>query len=106
MTILGKYKIEVKSKLHQFQLQDNFEWSIAQTSLHQKPDQYFFVSVQHAKNNENDILNIWLAGYITPKDFFDKAVFYKKGTQHSNGFISPVNHYNIFQNELNSFINV
>jgi len=100
---IGKYKVEVKSKLHKFELRDDYEWSIAKTSKHQKPDYYFFVSVHCNEINLRDIQDVYLAGYISHKDFWDKAVFYKKGTQHSNGFVSPVDHYNIFQNELDKF---
>ena len=104
LTIAGR-KVEVKSKLHKFRLKDDFEWSLAESSKHQKPDYYFFVSVYCNKDNLRDIKHIYLAGFISYKDFWDKAVFYKKGTKHANDFISPVSHYNIFQHELDQFDN-
>ena len=102
LTIAGR-KVEVKSKLHKFKLRDDFEWSLAESSKHQKPDYYFFVSVYCNKDNLRDIKHIYLAGFISYKDFWDRAVFYKKGTKHANDFISPVDHYNIFQHELKQF---
>ena len=100
---IADYKVEIKSKTLK-QVKDITEWSIAKTSSFQKPDYYFFVSVNH-KGTINNTSEILLAGHISPKDFYNKAKFYPKGYQHKGGFTStggksPIDHYNIFQYEL------
>lgn len=100
---IADYKVEIKSKTLK-QVKDITEWSIAKTSSFQKPDYYFFVNVNYNENIKNTN-EIYLAGYISHKDFYNRAKFYPKGYQHKGGFTStggksPIDHYNIFQYEL------
>lgn len=98
------YKVEIKTKSNYFK-----EFSIAETSLHQKPSYYMFLSIicgHYRKDNYkeafecNKVKKIYLCGMAKYDYFINSARFYPKGHLHPNNFRSPVNQYNIFQHEL------
>jgi len=95
-------KIEVKTKRRTVAPLLKYEVSIAETSIHQQPDIYAFVSI-HCKElisknprKYRGIIDIWLCGYMGYNEYFEKAVYYKKGQiDKSNGFKVHRNMYNM-----------
>lgn len=102
--------LEVKTKRRSVVPAPYFEGSIAEKSTHQKPDIYAFMStygklVNGTRDKYCKLYSVWLCGFISYGDFFDKAVFYKKGTKFSNGFTSKADMYNLPYSKLHANIN-
>lgn len=103
-----KKKIEVKTKRRTKDPMSHYEVSIATTSLHQQPDVYAFVSITFGDKKGrglgavySGIKVIWLCGFISRKEFFDKATFVPKGKfDISNNFRAHHDMYNLPISEL------
>jgi len=104
----GEKKIEVKTKRRTVDPEPTFEVSIANTSKHQKPDVYAFVSItfkeKRGKGREatyHGVEAIWLCGFIEREEYFEKATFIPKGKlDPSNGFRCWANMHNLPISEL------
>lgn len=79
-------RTEVKTKRRTVSPKYHYDVSVYEKSTFQRPDLYMFVSMQYEKSYRvgeviqyDNLLNIWLLGQKTPKDFFEKAVFWDRG---------------------------
>ena len=74
-TIIKDYKIDIKTKKFSDQFHPNSNWNlnVSDYNTKQKCDAYCFVGV----NESNTVAYVY--GFIKKKDFYDKAVFGKKG---------------------------
>ena len=98
-------RAEVKTKRRTVEPQEHYEVSVAQTSLHQKPDIYIFVSLQFKTKlnlksgvKYKDLQNIWLVGQKAPKEFLNHAHSRKwnKGeVDQSNNFVTKTPMHNL-----------
>jgi len=96
-------RAEVKTKRRTVPPLDHYDVSIAQTSLHQKPDVYIFVSLEFKESKRlgknmvyKHLQNVWLLGEKTPKDFLDQSNKWNTGDiDKSNNFITKTNMYNL-----------
>ncbi len=97
--IIEGYKIDVKTKRTTVNPMPNYLCSISAFNIKQKCDYYFFLRI-----NEN--LNYcYLLGYKKKTDFFNKAIFNKKGSLDINGWLFKDNCYNLRIDMLNKFKN-
>ena len=98
--IYNGYTIEVKTKRRTVDPKDFYDVSIAKTSTHQKPDVYAFVSITKNRGKVG-FNNVWLCGFMGCKEFFDSAVFHKKGSiDHQNNFKVHRDMYNMRISDL------
>ena len=81
--IFNDLKIDIKTKRTNYIPQLHYECSIAKTSLHQSCDSYVFVRVLPSFKEG------WILGYKSKKDYFNEAVFLKKGE------IDPSNNWKV-----------
>ena len=105
-------KIDVKTKRRTVDPKPFFEVSIAGTSKHQKTDTYAFISITFkekrgmgSKAQYYGVESIWLCGFMSKEDYFDKAIFWKKGAvDPSNGFKVHADMYNMAISSLGESI--
>lgn len=90
LIVQGK-KIEVKAKKRTVKPQPHYYVSIADFNTTQKCDLYCFVSVM------DDLSMAYICGWMTPKQFYSRATFYKKGEPdpHDNTFLIREDSYNL-----------
>tara|TARA_R110000824_G_scaffold264523_1_gene453368 strand:- start:9616 stop:10146 length:531 start_codon:yes stop_codon:yes gene_type:complete len=96
-------RAEVKTKRRTVEPQEHYEVSVAQTSLHQKPDIYIFVSLQFKTKlnftdgvKYKDLQAVWLLGQKTPEDFLEQASKWNTGDiDQSNNFVTKTPMYNL-----------
>lgn len=96
-------KIDVKTKRRTVDPKPNYEVSIADTSKHQKTDSYSFVSITFKEKRGrgklatyHGVKSIWLCGFISKEEYFNKAKFMSKGEiDPSNGFKVHANMHNL-----------
>lgn len=106
------YTIEVKTKRRTHDPKDNWEVSVAQTSSHQKPDIYAFMSITYdgytGKGRERVYGNpqkIWLCGFFGAEKYMKEARFIKKGSfDSSNNFRAHVSMFNMSISSLSENI--
>ena len=90
-------KIDVKTKRCSSKPRDNYDCSVAETSLHQGCDEYIFVRIL------NDLSKAWILGRMGRDAFFKKAKHMKKGqVDKSNNFTVHANCYNLQIKELDT----
>ena len=90
-------KIDVKTKRCSSKPRDNYDCSVAETSLHQGCDEYIFVRIL------NDLSKAWILGRMGRDAFFKKAKHMKKGqVDKSNNFKVHANCYNLHIKELDT----
>ena len=98
-------KIEVKTKRRTVKPAEYFDVSVAETSRHQAPDRYVFISIEYAsKKNKryNGLKSIWLCGDILASEFFEKGRFLRKGAEDGNNKFRVLRDmYNLQINQLN-----
>lgn len=95
-------RCEVKTKRRTVPPKMDYDVSIAETSKHQKPDLYAFISLEferavgtHPKKYIG-LKNIWLCGFMPADEYWNKAKVWKKGKiDHTNNFKTHVNMYNL-----------
>ena len=101
--------LEIKTKRRTVVPRPNYDASIAETSTHQHPDSYVFVSLQFDFSfpDSNKVLryknlrNIWILGQKTREDYFKIARFYRVGDiDPSNRFKVKANMYNVAVEDL------
>jgi len=89
--------IDVKTKRCSSKPRDNYDCSVAETSLHQGCDEYIFVRIL------NDLSKAWILGRMGRDAFFKKAKHMKKGqVDKSNNFTVHANCYNLQIKELDT----
>lgn len=85
-------KIDVKTKERTVAPLPHYEVSVADFNTKQECDAYLFTSILVSKEEAFG----WLVGWMTKKDFYDKAKFHKKGElDPSNNFIFKADCYNM-----------
>jgi len=95
--IIEGYKVDVKTKRTTVIPKPEYLCSISSFNTKQKCDIYFFLRI-----NEN--LNYcYLLGYKRKKDFFNEAIFNKKGSLDVNGWIFKDDCYNLKIQMLKEF---
>jgi len=103
--------IEIKTKRRTVVPLPNYDASVAETSTHQHPDAYIFVSLQFDFSfpDRNEVLryknlrNIWVVGQKERESYFKIAKFYRMGDiDPSNRFRVKANMYNVAIKDLDS----
>ena len=100
---LGGMRIEVKTKRRTVPPLPHYTVSIAETSLHQMPDVYIFVSLQFARSTRSatgvqyfNLIDAWLLGQKAPSEFLRQATKLNPGdVDRSNDFTAHVAMYNL-----------
>ena len=103
-------RIELKTKRRTVKPKEDYDVSVAESSGHQKPDRYCFVSIEfdrtEGKGSDKkyyDIKNIWYCGDISREDFESKSEYWEKGrVDENNGFTTHENMYNLPISQLES----
>lgn len=98
--VLGKYKIEVKCKRQASNQPppQHYECSVSNYNTSQETDIYVFCRV----NNEYTVG--WIIGWIFKPDFYESAVFHRKGElDPANGFVFKGDCYNLSYSSLKEF---
>ena len=96
--------VEIKTKRRKFNPLMDWDASIAESSLHQKPDIYIFVSLTYSSEPSvtlENLTNVWVIGQISREDYFKKAKHKPIGTPIGNGKQSTRSMYNIKYYQLN-----
>ena len=101
-------KIEVKTKRRTADPKGYYEASVSETSSHQTPDFYAFLSLTFGKKEYNgkedvysDLQSIWLCGFIAYEDFIKEAKLIRTGTiDEDNGFATITDMRNIRYEKL------
>jgi len=78
----GMTKVEVKTKEITVPPRSHFEFSVADCNSSQKCDEYAFVFVLKNNPSQTTLCGAriaWYAGKISKSDFYEAAVFHKKG---------------------------
>jgi len=90
-------RVDVKTKRTGFEPKDHYECSVAAFNTKQDCDMYAFVRVH------NDLHTAWFLGVYPKKDYFNDAVFLKKGdVDPSNNFKVKADCYNMAIKDLQS----
>ena len=93
-------KIEVKTKRRTVPPRDFYDASVAETSRHQNPDLYIFVSIQFKGRTP---IKAWICGQKGSKEYFEQATFYAKGdVDPSNGWEVSTDCYNLPYKDLDT----
>ena len=95
-------RIEVKTKRRTVIPKDYYDVSVADTSTHQRPDIYAFVSLEfdrvtteHPKKYYN-LKHVWLCGFMLAHEYMEKATLWKRGkVDKRNNFKTHVDMYNL-----------
>ena len=89
-------KVDVKTKQTSVKPLPNYDCSISNYNTKQSCDMYAFVRVK------NDLTVGWYLGSMDKKEYFEKAVFVKKGdVDPSNNYTARSDCYNIKIEDLN-----
>tara|TARA_R110002012_G_scaffold68704_1_gene178363 strand:- start:136 stop:681 length:546 start_codon:yes stop_codon:yes gene_type:complete len=96
------HRVEVKTKRRTVAPKPHYDVSIAETSRHQKPDIYAFISLEFQRCTKSHpkkyygLKNIWLCGFMGACDYWEMAKLWKSGQIDSrNNFKTHVNMYNL-----------
>ena len=107
LVIESGLKVEVKTKRRTVDLREDFDVSVAKTSLHQEPDIYAFISITCGKliqkypREYKGVKSIWLCGFMSREEYLERSVFLKKGsTDPTNGFKVHRDMYNMKVRDL------
>ena len=97
--------IEVKTKRRTVDPQEHYDVSVAETSRHQRPDVYAFISITFDRKDDRGWYygaeRIWLCGYMDCDQYFAEARNMKKGQRdNSNGFKTHADMYNMAISQL------
>lgn len=92
---------EIKTKQCSSEPIDSYDCTVSAYNTKQKCDNYVFVRVE----NKGRIWGrAWVLGWISKEEFFEKAVFLKRGEKSGkNGFYARSDCYNIPISKLNRF---
>ena len=95
--IINGYKIDIKTKRTTVIPKDYYLCSISSFNIKQRCDYYFFLRI-----NEN-MEDCYLLGWKSKENFFNEAVFNKKGELDINGWAFKDDCYNLKISSLNKF---
>lgn len=94
--------VEVKTKRRTVDPLEDYEVSVAETSNHQKPDLYAFLSITFGvrigygrKAQYDNPLRIWLCGFCEYEKFWANAVRWDGSMIDTNNYVPSVPHYNL-----------
>jgi len=107
--LYGDERLEVKTKRRTVEPKLFYEVSVAETSKHQRPDTYVFVSLEFNRREGRGrykqyygLKNIWVCGTMGADEYFERATLWKAGdVDPSNNFKTHVNMYNLPISSLN-----
>ena len=97
--IINNHKVDVKTKRTNVIPKDDYLCSISAFNTRQKCDFYFFLRI-----NEN-MQDCYLLGYKSKFDFYQEAIFNKKGDKDVNGWDFKDDCFNLAISKLNKFNN-
>ena len=109
--ILDDIKIEIKTKRRTVTPKSHYDVSVANTSKHQKPDEYVFLSLEFSnakvKTNGQKIYeglkSIWLLGSKDSKEYFEQATKWNTGDiDTSNKFVTLTDMWNLPSSRLDN----
>lgn len=93
------YLFEIKSKERNVEPKPWYNCSVKEYNTEQKCDYYLFTSIY------GDYSRGWILGYLKKKEFFEKAIFFKKGEidpdPRGDKYVFPSNCYNVKIEQLN-----
>ena len=101
---LNNEKVEVKTKRRTVAPQQNYDVSVANTSTHQNPDKYAFISLEFGETIKKangqkaykNLKNVWYLGSKDAKVYFEEAAKWDKGdVDKSNNFTTLVDMWNL-----------
>lgn len=92
--IIDGHKVDVKSKRTTVVPQPHYFCTVFDYNTTQQCDRYYFVRVLE------DMTSAYLLGYINKSDFYDRALFYRKGQQDTNGFRFKADCWNLEISQL------
>ena len=104
-------RIEIKTKRRTVPPKSYFDVSVAETSHHQKPDLYIFVSLEFGEAiaseegfpEYKDLKHVWLVGKKEPDAYFRESSLMRRGdVDDSNNFVTHQNMYNLPIRSLDS----
>jgi len=107
--VLNNERIEVKTKRRTVAPEPNYDVSVANTSTHQNPDKYAFISLEFGetitkRNGQKaykDLKNVWYVGSKDAEEYFKEAAKWDKGdVDKSNDFTTLQDMYNLPISEL------
>lgn len=107
--VLNNEKVEVKTKRRTVAPRQNYDVSVANTSTHQNPDKYAFISLEfgeaikkpNGQTAYKDLKNVWYLGSKDAKEYFKEAAKWNKGdVDKSNNFTTLVDMHNLPVSEL------
>ena len=100
-------RIEVKTKRRTVAPRPNYDVSVAETSSHQRPDIYAFISLEFDRVTKTHpkqyygLKKIWLCGFMPAEEFWERAELWEKGKiDKTNNFKTHVNMYNLAVRDL------
>ena len=100
-------RFEVKTKRRTVTPRPHYDVSIAETSKHQKPDVYAFISLEFDRSSKSHpkkyygLKNIWLCGFMRSEEYWKRAQLWKSGKiDSSNNFKTHVNMCNLAISDL------
>jgi len=102
--MLNNEKVEVKTKRRTVAPKLNYDVSVANTSTHQSPDKYAFISLEFGETIKKpngqkaykDLKNVWYLGSKDVKAYFEEATKWDKGdVDKSNNFTTLVDMWNL-----------
>ena len=101
------HRLEVKTKRRTVPPKSYYDVSIAETSRHQKPDLYAFISLEFDRATKTHpkkyygLKNVWLCGFMSSYEYWERAKLWESGKIDStNNFKTHVNMYNLPIGEL------
>ena len=101
------HRLEVKTKRRTVPPKSYYDVSIAETSRHQKPDLYAFISLEFDRATKTHpkkyygLKNVWLCGFMSSYEYWERAKLWESGKiDRTNNFKTHVNMYNLPIGEL------
>ena len=101
------HRLEVKTKRRTVSPRPHYDVSIAETSKHQKPDLYGFISLEFDRCTKSHpkkyygLKNVWLCGFMSSYEYWERAKLWESGKiDRTNNFKTHVNMYNLPIGEL------
>ena len=99
LVLLSGEKAEVKTKRRRVPPRDLYKAAVAETSRHQRPDVYIFMSYDEVRDE------MWVVGQKGYAEFYDKARYVPEGSEDaSNTWRSSAAHYAIEHRDLDEVV--
>ena len=79
------HRLEVKTKRRTVPPKSYYDVSIAETSRHQKPDLYAFISLEFDRATKTHpkkyygLKNVWLCGFMSSYEYWERAKLWESG---------------------------